>query len=68
MRTTLDIPEKLITEAMALTKAKTKNQMIKEVLEAHIKRIKRQQLITLKVTFDFNVDLKALRGREDVEI
>ncbi|WP_232834939.1 type II toxin-antitoxin system VapB family antitoxin [Pleomorphovibrio marinus] len=34
MRTTLDIPEKLIKEAMKLTGAKTKSQLIREALEA----------------------------------
>lgn len=68
MRTTLDIPEELIAEAMALTNTKTKNQLIKEVLEAHIKRIKRKRLIALKGTLDFDIDLDALRGREDVKI
>ncbi len=68
MRTTLDIPEKLIAEAMALTQAKTKNQLIKDVLEAHIKRIKRQRLIALKGTLDLDIDLDTLRGREDVEV
>lgn len=68
MRTTLDIPEELIAEAMALTDSKTKNQLIKEVLEAYIKRIKRKRLIALKGTLDFDIDLDTLRGREDVKI
>ena len=68
MRTTLDIPEKLIAEAMALTNAKTKNQLVKDALEAHIKRIKRQRLIALKGTLDFDIDLDTLRGRNDVKI
>jgi len=68
MRTTVDIPEELIAEAMALTNSKTKNQLIKEVLEAYIKRIKRKRLIALKGTLDFDIDLDTLRGREDVKI
>ncbi|HWK58857.1 MAG TPA: type II toxin-antitoxin system VapB family antitoxin [Parapedobacter sp.] len=68
MRTTVDIPEELIAEAMALTNTKTKNQLIKEVLEAHIKRIKRKRLVALKGTLDFDIDLDTLRGREDVKI
>lgn len=68
MRTTLDIPNNLIEEAMALTNVKTKNQLIKEVLESYIARLKRQRLITLKGTLDLDVDLDALRGREDVQV
>jgi len=44
------------------TNSKTKNQLIKEVLEAYIKRIKRKRLIALKGTLDFDIDLDTLRG------
>jgi len=60
-----DIPEELIAEAMVLTGSKTKNQLVKEVWEAHIKR---KRLIALKGTLDFDIDLDTLRGREDVKI
>lgn len=66
MRTTLDIPEKLIEEAMQLTGAKTKSQLIREALEAQIARIKRMRLLTLKGTLDLEIDLDTLRGRSDV--
>ncbi|RZF58249.1 type II toxin-antitoxin system VapB family antitoxin [Sphingobacterium corticibacterium] len=68
MRTILDIPNNLLEEAMALTNAKTKNQLIKEVLESYIARIKRQRLIALKGTLDLDIDLDTLRGRGDVKI
>ncbi len=68
MRTTLDIPEELIAEAMDLTKAKTKSQLIKEALEGHIMRIKRKRLIALKGTLDLDIDLDTLRDRHDVKI
>lgn len=61
MRTTIDIPDNLLEEAMALTNAKTKNQLIKEVLESYIARIKRQRLIALKGTLDLDIDLDTLR-------
>ncbi|MEX2592761.1 MAG: type II toxin-antitoxin system VapB family antitoxin [Anditalea sp.] len=63
MRTTLDLPEDLIAEAMKLTGAKTKRQLIKEALEAQIERIKRKRLIALKGTIDLDIDLDALRDR-----
>jgi Arc/MetJ family transcription regulator len=68
MRTTLDIPEELIKEAMELTGAKTKSQLIKEALEMQIAVIKRKRLITLKGTVDLDVDLDILRDRSDVKI
>ena len=64
----MDIPEKLIAEAMELTKAKTKSQLIKEALEAHIQRIKRKRLVALKGTLDLDIDLDTLRDRHDVKI
>jgi len=68
MRTTLEIPEELIKEAMELTGAKTKSQLIKDALEAQIARIKRKRLITLKGTISLEVDLDMLRDRTDVTV
>ena len=59
----MDIPEELIEEAMELTGAKTKSQLIREALEEQILRVKRKRLIALKGTLDLNIDLDALRGR-----
>lgn len=68
MRTTITIPEKLMEEAMELSNAKTKNQLVTKALKAYINSIKRKRLITLKGTFDFDIDLDSLRGRKDVEL
>jgi Arc/MetJ family transcription regulator len=65
MRTTLDIPEKLIQEAMKVTGAKTKSQLIKNALQAEIDRAKRKRLITKKgkLDMDMDIDLDTLRDR-----
>jgi Arc/MetJ family transcription regulator len=63
MRTTLDIPQKLIDEAMRLTGATTKSQLIKDALQAEIDRAKRKKLITKKGSLDLNIDLDILRDR-----
>lgn len=63
MRTTLDIPEKLILEAMKVTGSKTKSQLIRNALKAQIKEAKRKKLITLKGSIDMNIDLDSLRDR-----
>lgn len=68
MRTTLDIPEKLIEEAMLLTGAKTKSQLIRQALEEQILRVKRKRLITLKGTINLSIDLDTLRDRTDVQV
>ena len=63
MRTTLDIPEKLMDEAMKETGAKTKSQLIKDALQAQIDRAKRKRLIAAKGTIDLDIDLDELRSR-----
>lgn len=63
MRTTLDIPKKLIDEAMEVTGATTKSQLIKDALQAEIDRTKRKRLIARKGTLDLDVDLETLRNR-----
>lgn len=64
MRTTIDIPEELITESMKLTGATTKSQTIREALEEQIQRAKRKRLITRKGSIDLNIDLNLLRNRD----
>jgi len=63
MRTTLDIPKKLIDEAMEITGAATKSQLIKDALQAEINRVKRKRLISRKGTLDLDMDLDTLRDR-----
>lgn len=64
MRTTLDISEKLIQEAMEATGAKTKSQLIKDALEALIKKAKRQRLLSYKGKIDLDIDLDVTRDRK----
>lgn len=64
MRTTLDIPKKLIDEAMKETGARTKSQLVKDALQAQIDQTKRKRLITVKGTIDLDIDLDKLRNRE----
>lgn len=64
MRTTLEIPEELINEAMKLTGAKTKSQLITDALKEKIDKIKRQRLLTFKGKIDLDIDLDVLRDRK----
>ncbi|MDR9416824.1 MAG: type II toxin-antitoxin system VapB family antitoxin [Gracilimonas sp.] len=64
MKTTLNIPEDLIEEAMKVTGAKTKSQLIKDALQKQINRSKRKKLIALKGTVDLDIDLDILRDRK----
>ncbi len=63
MRTTLDIPKELIDEAMKVTGASTKSQLIKNALQGEIDRAKRKRLIVRKGSIDLDIDLDALRKR-----
>lgn len=63
MRTTLDLPENLINEAMALTKIKTKTDLIKTAL---INLIQREKIRNIKKYFgkvDLEIDLDLIRER-----
>lgn len=63
MRTTLDLPENLITEAMTLTKIKTKTDLIKTAL-VHL--IQKEKIRNIKKYFgkvDLEIDLDWIRER-----
>lgn len=63
MRTTLDLPEKLVAEAMKVTRIKTKTQVIVTALEELIRKTKISELKEFKGKVDLNIDLNTLRGR-----
>ncbi len=63
MRTTLDIPEDLMNEALKITKSKTKTDLIRKALENIIKKNKIQDIKGFKGKVDFNIDLDVLRNR-----
>ena len=65
MKITVDIPKELMDEAMELTAAQTKSQLIQEALVAQIARIKKKRLVTLQGTVDLHLDLDVLRDRRD---
>lgn len=63
MRTTLDLPEKLVDEAMKVTKSKTKTELIKTALENIITREKIKDLKNYYGKVDIDIDLDTLRKR-----
>jgi Arc/MetJ family transcription regulator len=64
MRTTLDIPENLLSEAMKATHINTKTKVIITALEDLIKKSKLSGLKKFKGKVDLNIDINALRGRQ----
>jgi len=63
MRTTLDLPEKLINEAMKATHINTKTKVIITALEDLIRKSKISGLKKFKGKIDLNIDMNAVRGR-----
>jgi hypothetical protein len=63
MRTTLDLPENLLDEAMKVTHIKTKTKVITVALEELIRKSKISELKKFKGKVDLDIDLDTIRGR-----
>jgi hypothetical protein len=64
MRTTLDIPERLIEEAMKVSRIHTKTKVIITALEDLIRKGKISEIKKFKGTIDIDINMNAVRGRE----
>jgi Arc/MetJ family transcription regulator len=63
MRTTLDLPEDLIEEAMAITHISTKTDLIKTALQSLIQKEKSKSIKQYFGKVDLDIDLNVLRNR-----
>ncbi len=63
MRTTLDLPERLIEDAMSITHAKTKTELIKIALENIINQEKRKNIRKYHGKISLDIDLDEFRER-----
>ena len=63
MRTTLDLPEELINEAMKATHIQTKTRVIITALEELIRKSKIAEIKKYKGKIDLDIDLDSIRGR-----
>ena len=63
MRTTLDLPENLLSEAMKLTHTKTKTAVIVKALEELVRKSKIADIKKYRGTIDLDIDLNELRDR-----
>jgi hypothetical protein len=63
MRTTLDLPESLINEAMALTHINTKTDLIKTALQNLIQKEKIKNIKQYFGKINLDIDLDAMRSR-----
>lgn len=64
MRTTLDLPEDLLNEAMRTTHIPTKTKVIITALEELIRKSKISELKKFRGKVALDIDLKTVRGRE----
>jgi hypothetical protein len=64
MRTTLDLPEELLREAMRTTHIETKTKVIITALEELIRKNTIAGLKNFKGKIDLNIDMNKLRSRE----
>lgn len=63
MRTTLDLPEKLLNEAMKITHIDTKTGVIVRALEELIRKSTISDLKQYKGKIDLEIDLNEIRDR-----
>ena len=63
MRTTLELPDMLVSEAMNLTKIPTKTELVKFALKNVIQREKIKELTGYFGKLDLNIDIDKLRNR-----
>lgn len=63
MKTPIDLPEELISEAMRISSAKSKNEAIRRALQEMIERERRLNLLKFKGRIDFEIDSDAARNR-----
>ncbi len=63
MRTTLDLPENLLNEAMKVTHTNTKTAVIIKALEGIIMKSKISGLKKYKEKIELDIDLNELRDR-----
>ena len=66
MRTTIDIDNALMEEALKISKIRTKRELINLSLKEYIRRIRLKSLKKRLGNYDLTIDLRDLKkGRED---
>ena len=64
MRTTLIIPDELMTDLMKETGEKSKTMLVRRSLEEMLNRVRRQNQNHLRGKIDLDIDLEALRSKD----
>jgi hypothetical protein len=63
MRTTLDLPNELLEEALKITNEKNRTSLIVNSVKSTIRRYKLAELIKKQGTIPLDIDLEQLRKR-----
>ena len=63
MRTTLDLPEQIITEGLKVTHLKTKTELVTMAVRELIRKHKLSALKKFKGAVELKIDLDTLRNR-----
>jgi len=61
LRTNIELDEKLVKEAMRLTRKKTKKELVNYALEELIARLKRKKVLELEGNVRWTGDLREMR-------
>lgn len=61
MRTNIDLNDQLVQQALELSHAKTKKEVVELALQNFVKSLQRQQLLTLRGTIQWEGDLDVMR-------
>ena len=61
MRINIDIDDQLMQQALRLSQAKTKKEVVELALQSFVRNLQRQQLLTLHGKVQWEGDLEAMR-------
>ena len=64
MRTTLDLPETLLMEAVGVSSMKTKTAVIIHALQDYVRKNRLQELKRFRGSMKLDIDLNVLRKRK----
>lgn len=64
-RTTLEIDDRLLAEAMSLSQSKTKTEAVEEALRLLVRQRQRKLLLEELGTFELDLDLETLERLRD---
>jgi Arc/MetJ family transcription regulator len=61
MRTNIELDDKIIADAMRLSKSRTKKETIHKALQAYTRLLKRRKILELKGKVDWQGDIDEMR-------